>query len=292
VDPLRYCDYTQSPRRCVQCTQDAHCPMPLVCANTTSRTCVECTPAKLANCSPDRTGAACLPSNTCGCTMDSHCGGTMSGRVCETVGQRCQVGCRAVGGNGCPAGQICTSTTNAIGLCVPAPIVVVTDAGAVSDAAPRDAAAGRDAGGPGDVPQALPDAAPDLRIADAAARDIATDAVAGARPDAIEAGGVDAVREAGVAEAGAPRDGAAEAGTAPADVPRAVALDTGMATSAVDSGQEPLLPPPVTDDGSFIAGGGCGCRVGDAGGGIGAPAFGLLALGGVLLLRRRSRRRP
>jgi uncharacterized repeat protein (TIGR01451 family)/MYXO-CTERM domain-containing protein len=53
------------------------------------------------------------------CISDSDCGATDSGRVCETPGsQTCIDGCRGTGGNGCPAGRQCTSTTSAIGICL------------------------------------------------------------------------------------------------------------------------------------------------------------------------------
>jgi clumping factor A len=53
------------------------------------------------------------------CVSDSDCGATDSGRVCETPGsQMCIDGCRGTGGNGCPAGRTCTSTTAAIGICL------------------------------------------------------------------------------------------------------------------------------------------------------------------------------
>jgi MYXO-CTERM domain-containing protein len=39
----------------------------------------------------------------------------MSGLVCDSM--RCAFGCRGTGGNTCPTGMWCTSTTMAIGMC-------------------------------------------------------------------------------------------------------------------------------------------------------------------------------
>ena len=59
------------------------------------------------------------------CKSDSDCGGPDSGSVC--VDLFCAPGCRGSGGNGCPSGQTCSSTTNAVGMCTAGP-----DAGASS----------------------------------------------------------------------------------------------------------------------------------------------------------------
>ncbi|TKD13217.1 MYXO-CTERM sorting domain-containing protein [Polyangium fumosum] len=49
------------------------------------------------------------------CTADADCGGASSGTICQE--QRCVPGCRGAGGNGCPEGQVCSSTSDAPGLC-------------------------------------------------------------------------------------------------------------------------------------------------------------------------------
>jgi uncharacterized repeat protein (TIGR01451 family) len=51
------------------------------------------------------------------CHADGDCGGLDSGQIC--VDLLCAPGCRGQGGNGCPAGQMCSSTTNAAGTCSP-----------------------------------------------------------------------------------------------------------------------------------------------------------------------------
>ncbi len=58
-----------------------------------------------------------------GCKIDADCGSATSGLVC--VDARCVPGCRGAGGNGCAAGQVCSSTDNNVGMCAPA-----ADAGA------------------------------------------------------------------------------------------------------------------------------------------------------------------
>lgn len=49
------------------------------------------------------------------CIVDSECGGPTSGLVC--VASECVAGCRGAGGNGCPNGRTCSSTTEAVGTC-------------------------------------------------------------------------------------------------------------------------------------------------------------------------------
>ncbi len=51
------------------------------------------------------------------CSTDADCGDSQSGVVCD--GAVCVRGCRGSGGNGCPSGEECTSTTSDVGQCVP-----------------------------------------------------------------------------------------------------------------------------------------------------------------------------
>ncbi len=52
------------------------------------------------------------------CTTDAQCGSTTSGMICSGVtAPTCVAGCRGTGGNGCPVGFMCSSTTNAAGTC-------------------------------------------------------------------------------------------------------------------------------------------------------------------------------
>jgi MYXO-CTERM domain-containing protein len=126
----------------------------MLCDGAT-HTCLECTTAETQNCGIDLAGKQCLPGGKCGCTQDSDCGGVTSGRVCDPVSSRCMPGCRGSGGNHCPAGEPCSSSTTEIGRCNGQPPADggTTDAGtrdanaadARGDASPRDASVGSDA---------------------------------------------------------------------------------------------------------------------------------------------------
>ncbi len=80
--------------------------------------CAACTPGPNApECQHDPNGPVCLvnPEPVCGCDTDDDCGGAQSGRICEN--DKCVDGCRGEGGNGCPTGESCSSTTAAPGVC-------------------------------------------------------------------------------------------------------------------------------------------------------------------------------
>jgi len=84
--------------------------------------CAACTPGPNApECKTDPNGPVCLakPEPVCGCDTDDDCGGPTSGRICEN--DKCVTGCRGEGGNGCPEGEQCSSTTSAPGTCGPVP---------------------------------------------------------------------------------------------------------------------------------------------------------------------------
>ncbi len=112
---------------CAECsaTNDDLCVNGTPVCDTNTGTCVMCTPgtqgdAGMCTNSPD--GPVCIPgpNNTvfCGCNTDSDCGSITSGRVCDTVVQKCIDGCRGQGGNGCPTDLVCTSQDSSIGQCV------------------------------------------------------------------------------------------------------------------------------------------------------------------------------
>ena len=71
-------------------------------------------------CSPPSRSARPFPTPTCACSalVDADCGSLTSGKVCLVATSTCGDGCRGTGGNGCPTGQTCTSTTAAIGACL------------------------------------------------------------------------------------------------------------------------------------------------------------------------------
>jgi uncharacterized repeat protein (TIGR01451 family) len=52
-----------------------------------------------------------------GCAVDPDCGGPTSGVVCDLPASTCIPGCRGTG-NGCPAGEVCTSMDATIGACI------------------------------------------------------------------------------------------------------------------------------------------------------------------------------
>ncbi|WP_438017691.1 DUF3344 domain-containing protein [Sorangium sp. So ce315] len=51
------------------------------------------------------------------CRQDIDCGGPTSGMICEE--HQCVEGCRGADGNGCPSGEVCTSTDSSPGTCEP-----------------------------------------------------------------------------------------------------------------------------------------------------------------------------
>ncbi len=51
------------------------------------------------------------------CESDADCGGATSGLVCDDATGLCVEGCRGSGGNGCPSGEVCSSTDSTIGSC-------------------------------------------------------------------------------------------------------------------------------------------------------------------------------
>ncbi len=126
---------------CVPCLTNTDCAGNQVC--TPQHTCGECTPTDTQNCDPNGNGGACRPNGQCGCNTDADCGGLDSGRVCDDTNKVCRTGCRGTGGNKCPTGLRCTSTTNAIGQCVTDP----GQDGGITDGGIDAGDAGKDGGG-------------------------------------------------------------------------------------------------------------------------------------------------
>ncbi|MDC3959529.1 MopE-related protein [Polyangium jinanense] len=60
------------------------------------------------------------------CFTDVDCGNPVSGSVCEAG--MCVPGCRGVGGNGCPYGEVCSSVDASRGVCEPGPNECAKDA--------------------------------------------------------------------------------------------------------------------------------------------------------------------
>ena len=119
--------------QCVACRTDADCAGRtdgrLVCA-TDTHACVACTATSTAACRAESAGSACLAGGTCGCAVDADCGGLASGRACDAMTRACTTGCRASGGNGCPAGTVCDAVGSALGSCGAAPDVSTSDGSA------------------------------------------------------------------------------------------------------------------------------------------------------------------
>jgi uncharacterized repeat protein (TIGR01451 family)/MYXO-CTERM domain-containing protein len=135
---------------CGECsaTNSTLCVDPHPVCDVRSGTCVLCTLGPQGDahaCAHVSEGPSCVagPNDTvhCGCFTDPECGDAHSGRVCDATDQVCIAGCRGQGGNGCPEGEVCTSTDTTIGQCVPA-----TDGGLPPQ---QDGGAGGDDGGNG-----------------------------------------------------------------------------------------------------------------------------------------------
>jgi uncharacterized repeat protein (TIGR01451 family) len=107
--------------KCVACLTDAECGGAMsgkVCDLTTDQ-CVDGCRGTGNGCP---TGKACTSTNaTIGqcvaCLTDADCGDASSGKVCDLTTDTCVPGCRGAGGNGCPAGQQCSSSDTTIGTC-------------------------------------------------------------------------------------------------------------------------------------------------------------------------------
>lgn len=128
-----------------------------LCATTgpNAGTCVAClSDGDCSGATPicDTASGAC----TTACTTDADCGTAKSGRVCDDTSKLCADGCRGTGGNGCPTGLTCSSTTAAIGQCE-SPLDGGTD-GPTSDA---DTDAGKDAASDAKSDGAVADASDD-----------------------------------------------------------------------------------------------------------------------------------
>jgi MYXO-CTERM domain-containing protein len=137
--PTGVCDTIVQPHGCVQCLNDPDCPMGQVC--DAMNHCAQCTPKQQQPCMNNPNGSVCLAaSETCGCMMDSDCGNASSGMVCDMSTNKCTSGCRGTGGNGCPAGQMCTSMDGTIGTC---------QAASTSSASSSSSASGAGTGGAG-----------------------------------------------------------------------------------------------------------------------------------------------
>lgn len=69
----------------------------------------------------------CAADGACSdkCATDAQCGNATSGKICD-ANKTCSAGCRGTGGNGCAAGEVCSSKDGTTGTCS----AQVADAGA------------------------------------------------------------------------------------------------------------------------------------------------------------------
>ena len=132
--------------KCVQCVTDATCGSVTsgqVCND--ANTCVVGCRGAGGNGCPATTTCSSVDGTvgTCQqCTTDASCGSLNSGQICSDTKQ-CVAGCRGTGGNGCPADEVCSSTTSMAGTCGPA---MGTDGGV--DAGPDASVDAGPTGGP------------------------------------------------------------------------------------------------------------------------------------------------
>jgi MYXO-CTERM domain-containing protein len=226
----------------------------------------------------------CPPSALCGtCSTDANCGGPASGQICDDLDKTCKPGCRGTGGNGCMAGQLCTSTTTVVGSCVQC----IDDtscgsatSGQVCNPAGTCQAGCRGSGGNGCLPGQTC-SSQDGTIgtctgeADAGITDAGTDSGTDAGTDAGRDAGTDGgAKDAGGTDAGAIVDGGG------------ITTDAGRLGDAGGTGDGSVVP--VQDDG-IVEGGGFSCSTTSAP----APsrAGALVALVAIALASRRRRRR-
>ena len=113
--PDAVCNTIVQPHVCAACLNDTDCPGAEVC--DPSNLCVACTSTHKQACKATGAGSSCLASETCGCATDTDCGDGTSGRVCNAAQHACEVGCRGKAGNGCPAGEVCSSKDSTLGHC-------------------------------------------------------------------------------------------------------------------------------------------------------------------------------
>jgi len=142
--PTPVCNTIVQPHTCTQCLNNSDCAGGDVCDPTNH--CAVCSPTKTANCKASGTGAACLANETCGCATDSDCGAGTSGRVCNASTHVCEAGCRGTGGNGCPAGDTCSSTNATVGKCSGTVTPPGMDAGVKVDSGGTATAPGKSSG--------------------------------------------------------------------------------------------------------------------------------------------------
>jgi uncharacterized repeat protein (TIGR01451 family) len=108
---------------CVQCQLDSDCggfQSGKIC-NPTTNTCLDGCRGMGGNGCPTVnvcTSFTSAPGVCVECLGDADCGTAGSGKVCDLATNQCRVGCRGIGGNGCPASEVCSSSDASLGMCV------------------------------------------------------------------------------------------------------------------------------------------------------------------------------
>lgn len=121
ASPTPFCKTAEHPYVCVECRSDADCPGEKPSCDEATNTC-SCEPSGAEVCDgkdndcngtvDDSFAQVCVA-----CMTDADCGDANSGRVCHDTSKTCVDGCRGRAGNGCKAGETCSSTTSAVGEC-------------------------------------------------------------------------------------------------------------------------------------------------------------------------------
>lgn len=195
------------------------------------------------------------------CFIDSDCDPSItSGLVCS-ASHLCVNGCRGSGGNGCPTGQLCSSTTNAIGTC----------------SVPSGAGGSAGAAGAGGVAGSAPATGGALATGGAATGGAVVAGAAGAEAT----GGSPVIAAAGADATG----GTATGGAAP--VESGGAETGGAATEVATGGTSEPVGDAENDTGS-LEGSGCSCTV--AGKNTNGQGWLLSMIAGLLWLRRKRSR--
>ena len=108
--------------QCAECLTDTDCgdaTSGKVCDDGTKKCTDGCRGSDGNGCPTDKhcTSKDATIGQCVSCIQDSDCGGANSGKVCDEATHTCTDGCRGNGGNGCPDGQQCSSTTTTVGTC-------------------------------------------------------------------------------------------------------------------------------------------------------------------------------
>ncbi|MGE5784643.1 MAG: hypothetical protein ACM3ZE_08625, partial [Myxococcales bacterium] len=209
-----------------------------------------------------------------GCLLDADCdASTSSGKVCAPT-HVCVAGCRGSGGNGCPTGQVCSSTTTEVGTCG-------TSAGVGGAAGAAGAPIAAGAAGTSMVAGG----ATAVLAGGATAVGGATTAVSGGVAGALAAGGAAVAGATSTTNTTTPSGGAATGGKANAGAATGGALAAGGATTSENT---EAIGGSVGGTDLLLEGSGCDCALPTKR--ANHQGWLLAMVAGVLWLRRRRSR--